>query len=102
MDRLCTSIIVACELRYGAAKKASPRLTAQVDALLDAMEILPLDAPTDTAYARLRVELEEAGTPIGPNDMLIAAQALAHDCVLVTANLREFRKVPGLTVENWP
>lgn len=99
---VCTSVIVACELRYGAAKKASPRLSAQIEAILGAIEILPFDVPADAAYADLRIALEQAGTPIGPNDMLIAADALAHDCVLVTANVREFSRVPGLSVVSWP
>ena len=99
---VCTSVIVACELRYGAAKKGSPRLSAQVEAILGAIEILPFDVPADAAYADLRIALEQAGTPIGPNDMLIAADALAHDCVLVTANVREFSRVPGLSVVSWP
>ena len=98
---VCTSVIVACELRYGAAKKGSPRLSAQVEAILAAIEILPFDAPADAAYADLRVALEQADSPIGPNDMLIAAHALAHDCMLVSANVREFSRVPGLSVVSW-
>ena len=62
--------------------------------------VLPLDADVVPAYARLRSLLERAGTPIGPNDMLIAAHALALGCTLVTADA-EFDRVPGLRVENW-
>lgn len=98
---VCTSIIVAAELRFGAAKKNAPKLSAQVDSILAALEVLPFDAPADRAYAGMRWALEQAGTPIGPNDMLIAAQALAHDCVVVSANLAEFSRVAGLRVENW-
>lgn len=98
---VCTSIIVASELRFGAAKKQSPRLSAQVQAILAVIDIVPFDAPADEAYARLRLHLERAGTPIGPNDMLIAAHALAGECVLVTANSSEFSRVPGLVVQNW-
>ncbi|WP_422126810.1 type II toxin-antitoxin system VapC family toxin [Thioalkalivibrio sulfidiphilus] len=98
---VCTSIVVAAELRFGAAKRDSVRLTNQVDAILGAMDVLPLDAPADSAYARLRAALEKSGRPIGPNDMLIAAHALAAECVLVTANADEFSRVPGLRVENW-
>ena len=65
------------------------------------MQILALDAPAHARYGRIRAELEAAGTPIGPNDLLIAAHALAVDAVLVTANTREFLRVPGLQVENW-
>ena len=99
--RVCTSIIVASELRFGAAKRNSPRLAAQVNAILAAMAVLPFDLPADRAYAALRFHLEEAGTPIGPNDMLIAAHALAIKATVVTANNREFARVPGLAVENW-
>lgn len=98
---ISTSIVVAAELRFGAAKKASPRLTAQVESILAATEVLPFDAPADRAYAKLRLALEQAGQPIGPNDMLIAAHALANDCVLVSANLDEFKRVAGLQVVNW-
>lgn len=98
---VCTSMIVASELRFGAAKRSASRLTAQVEAVLAAMEILPLDKPADREYAKLRLHLERAGTPIGPNDMLIAAHALASESVLVTANTDAFARVPGLAVENW-
>jgi tRNA(fMet)-specific endonuclease VapC len=98
---VCTSIIVACELRYGAAKRASVKLARQLEAVLDAMEILPLESGTDRHYAAIRDALERKGTPIGANDMLIAAHARAVGAVCVTANLAEFRRVPGLKVENW-
>ena len=100
-EAVCTSIIVAAELRSGARKKNSPRLTKQVEAVLAALEVLAFDAPADRFYARLRCVLEQSGMPIGPNDMLIAAHALACECVLVTANLDEFCRVSGLRVENW-
>lgn len=100
-DAVCTSIIVASELRFGAAKRNAPRLTAQVEAILSAIEVHPFDTPADHEYARLRLHLEQAGMPIGPNDMLIAAHALAIESILVTANKGEFSRVPGLTVENW-
>ena len=100
-DRLCTSIIVAAELRYGALKKGSARLSAQVETVLGALDVLPLEAPTDVFYASTRAKLELSGTPIGGNDLLIAAQALALGCTVVTDNEREFRRVPGLLVENW-
>lgn len=100
-NTVCTSIVVASELRFGAAKKGSNRLTHQLDAILSVLEILPLDSPTDIHYAKLRWQLERDGTPIGPNDMLIAAQALATNLTVVTANVREFRRVRDLPVENW-
>lgn len=100
-DAIATSIIVVAELRYGAAKKASPRLSRQLEAVLGVIETLPFEAPADERYGDLRVALERAGTPIGANDLLIAAQALALDMVLVTDNTREFKRVRGLRVENW-
>lgn len=98
---VCTSIVVATELRFGAAKRNAPRLTNQVEAILAAIEVLPFDAPADRVYAQLRCALEQSGQPIGPNDMLIAAQALAMECIMVTANVDEFSRVAGLRVENW-
>ena len=100
-DAVATSIIVAAELRYGAQKKGSARLAEQLDAILSAFEVLPFETPAETAYASARVALETAGTPIGGNDLLIAAQALALDLVVVTNNEREFGRVGGLRVENW-
>lgn len=100
-DAVATSIIVAAELRYGAAKKGSQRLAEQLETILAAMEVIPLEVPADATYGATRVALEAAGTPIGANDLLIAAQTLALDMVLVTNNEREFERVSGLKVENW-
>jgi tRNA(fMet)-specific endonuclease VapC len=100
-NAVATSIIVAAELRYGAAKKGSERLTSQLESILTALEIIPWEAPADAAYGAVRVALEAAGTPIGANDLLIAAQTLALEMVLVTNNEREFGRVNGLTIENW-
>lgn len=100
-DSLCTSIIVSAELRFGAQRRGSDALTAKVEALLEEIEVLPLGAEADRHYARVRTTLERQGTPIGSNDLLIAAHALALDCTLVTDNLREFSRVPGLRTENW-
>jgi tRNA(fMet)-specific endonuclease VapC len=98
---ICTSIIVAAELRFGAAKRGSERLTRQLEQILSALDIQPFDAPADAAYAELRTRLEAAGRPIGGNDMLIAAHALATGRTLVTDNEREFARVIGLQIENW-
>lgn len=100
-DNVLTSIIVACELRYGALKRGSRRLTRQVEAVLGAMTILPLESGTDRHYAAIRTALEKRGTPIGANDTLIAAQARAIGAICVTANVSEFKRVPALKVENW-
>ncbi len=100
-DNVCTSIIVASELRFGTHKRSSEQLTRQLDLVLSTMQVMPFEAPADRLYGKIRVYLEEQGTPIGPNDMLIAAQALALDCAVVTRNVREFSRVPGLKVDNW-
>lgn len=100
-DAVCTSIIVASEMRYGVRKRGSLRLAEQVEAVLSAIPVLAFTSPADQHYGRIRNELELAGTPIGANDMLIAAQALARGLVVVTANDREFSRVQGLQVENW-
>jgi tRNA(fMet)-specific endonuclease VapC len=100
-DTVCTSVIVACELRFGAEKKKSAPLQSRVEELLSILEIFPLDGEVDRKYAIIRTQLETGGTPIGPNDLLIAAHALSLELVLVTANTTEFARVPGLHVENW-
>ena len=99
--QVATSIIVAAELRFGAAKKGSTRLSAQVDAVLGAMEILPLEEPADRAYGLLRARLEKRGLMIGGNDLLIAAQAISLGFTLVTASERESAKLNDLRCENW-
>jgi tRNA(fMet)-specific endonuclease VapC len=96
-----TSVIVACELRYGAAKRGSRKLTRQVEAVLSAMTIRPLESDIERVYASIRVAVERKGTPIGAHDMLIAAHARAIDAVCVTDNVAEFRRVPSLKIENW-
>lgn len=98
---LCTSIVVAAELRFGAARKNSARLSERVEAILAAVEVLPLGAGADVSYAGLRAKLERDGLPVGGNDLLIGAHALCAGCVLVTDNESEFRRMPGLRVENW-
>jgi len=98
---ICTSIIVAAELRYGAAKKASARLTAQLEAVLGAVDVLVLESPVDAIYGETRARLERAGHSIGGNDLLIAAHALALGHTIVTDNEHEFSRVPDLRIENW-
>lgn len=97
-DALCTSVIVACELRFGAQHKGSAALTQRVEQLL---AVLPFDAPADAHYADIRSTLERAGTPIGSHDLFIAAHARSLGLTLVTHNLREFERVPGLKVVDW-
>ncbi len=96
-----TSVIVACELRYGAAKRGSRKLTRQIEAILGALTIRPLESDVERVYASIRVTLERKGTPIGAHDLLIAAHARALDAVCVTDNVAEFKRVPALRVENW-
>lgn len=100
-DAVATSIIVAGELRYGAEKRGSPRLKSKIEELLSLIAVLPLKDGADTCYGRLRADLERRGTPIGANDMLIAAHALAIGATLVTDNIREFERVDGLQLVNW-
>ena len=100
-NSICTSIVVAAELRYGAAESHSTRLAERIDLILSALETLPLETPADHHYAAVRNHLTRQGTPIGPNDLLIAAHALANDLTVVTASISEFTRVPGLKVENW-
>ena len=98
---ICTSIIVSAELRFGALKRGSTRLTRQLETILSAIDVMSLEEPADQHYSVIRVFLERKGETIGPNDMLIAAHALSIDCAVITANHREFSRVPGLKVENW-
>jgi tRNA(fMet)-specific endonuclease VapC len=100
-ESVCTSLIVSCELRFGVKKNGSHKLHSQIDAVVGAIEVLPLDSPVEHEYAEIRTQLEGGGQPIGPNDLLIAAHARALGLTLVTANSTEFRRVPGLAVENW-
>ena len=100
-ETICTSIIVAAELRFGAEKSDSDKLIDRVNMILSAMDIQALESPADREYGKLRHYLSRKGTLIGPNDMLIAAQALSSGLTVVTANAGEFSRVPGLNAENW-
>jgi tRNA(fMet)-specific endonuclease VapC len=98
---ICTSIIVAAELRYGCAKSGSNRLLKAVEDLLGEIDVLPFEAPAAADYGAIRSQLEVDGTPIGGNDLLIAAHARATGSTIVTANTSEFKRIRGLKVENW-
>lgn len=100
-ETVCVSLLVAADLRFGAARQQSARLTQQVEAVLSVLPILALEAPVDTHYAEIRVRLETSGCSIGPNDLIIAAHARALGLTLVTHNLTELSRVPGLRVQNW-
>lgn len=97
----CTSIVVAAEIQFGLQKGVSERLRNQVEAVLSGLDILPLEAPADQHYGEIRAHLQKLGQPIGQNDLFIAAHARALGLTLVTGNLREFERVPGLRVESW-
>lgn len=100
-DLLLSSVIVA-ELRYGADHSARRRANhARIDAFIEEIEILPFDLEAAAAYGRVRAQLESAGTPVGPNDMLIAAHALSRRLTVVTDNTDEFTRVKRLKVVNW-
>ena len=100
-EAVAISVVVAAELRYGAARSGSERLSRQLDAVLSAIETLPLDEPADRHYGAIRTELERTGRPIGHNDLLIASHARALGATLVTNNVREFSRVPDLDIEDW-
>lgn len=100
-ERAGISIVVACEIRFGLAKSTSRRLVRRLESVLEQLAILPLEAPVDEHYGEIRWLLERSGTPIGPNDLLIAAHARALDLTMVTENVREFERVPDLRVESW-
>jgi len=102
MDETGISAITIAELRTGAAKSLDPDgQQALLDEFLVSFALLPFDALAAYAYGWVRADLEARGKPIGPLDMLIASHALSLGLTLVTNNEREFRRVPGLKVENW-
>jgi len=98
--RVCTSVVVDCEVRYGLRRKSSSKLDQAYTNLLQIVEVLPLDALVTPHYASLRARLEQAGKSIGANYSLIAAHALALGATLITADA-EFSRVPDLALENW-
>lgn len=98
---VCVDVVIAAELQFGARKKRSRKLTKQVNRILGAIQILPLESQVETHYAEIRDFLERKGNPIGANDLFIAAHARSLGLTLVTENVREFRRVPRLEVENW-
>lgn len=101
-NRVFLSPIVLGELQLGYYKGDRTAKRRQViEHIIANSQILTINAQVSAMYAQLRAELETAGTPIGPNDTWIAAEALHHKLVLVTDNVREFERVPKLNVENW-
>jgi len=101
-EDLVTSSVVAAELRYGAEKSARPEENhARLDVLLREIRSLPFDEAAASAYGTVRASLERRDKPIGANDLLIGAQALACGLILVTDNTRELARIEGLVVETW-
>jgi tRNA(fMet)-specific endonuclease VapC len=101
-EDLFLSAVVVAELRYGADHSARRRTNhARIDALIAEIEPLDFDLRAAARYGRVRSQLEAHGTPIGPNDMLIAAHALSRGLTVVTDNTAEFGRVRGLKVDNW-
>lgn len=99
---IAVSAITVAELRYGVAKSTQPAQNRQaLDYFLLPLTILPFDEGVATIYGEVRVYLETQGTPIGAIDTLLAAQAVSHKLIFVTNNVREFARVPGLSVEDW-
>lgn len=95
------SAIVAAELRFGVAELRAARFAATIEAWLACFDVLPWPVEAARYYAEVRAALERQGRPVGNMDLLIAAHALAEDSIVVTNNVREFRCVPRLAVEEW-
>jgi tRNA(fMet)-specific endonuclease VapC len=101
VDRVATSVVVAAEVRFGLARNGSRRLIERVSQLLDHLHVLAVESPADQHYAEIRHALGRSGAMIGPNDLFIAAHARALGLTLVSGNVREFKRVADLRVENW-
>lgn len=99
--RVALSVVTEMELRYGIARNPSLKIAPLVEELLAGLTVLPLTSDVARVYGRVRAALDRAGTPIGPLDLMIAAQALASHRTLVTNNTREFMRVPGLRCVDW-
>ena len=99
--QLVTSVVVECELAFGAQRVGSTALVQKISQLLQLIAPQPFGQDGVAHYANIRTQLEKSGAPMGPNDTFIAAHALALGATLVTDNETEFRRVPGLRVENW-
>ena len=98
---MCVSSITVAELEFGVSKSGSLKNKQALDALMQLLQRPAFDGHAANAYGPLRATLEARGTPIGPPDTLIAAHALALGATLVTNNVREFSRVPGLKLEDW-
>ena len=101
-EQLCISSITLGELHYGAEKSARrvDNLTA-IEHLVARLDVLPFEAKAAAHYGQVRAELERAGTPCGPHDMQIGGHARSEGLIIVTNNMREFNRMPGIRAENW-
>ena len=100
--QLCISAITLIELIYGAEKSATPEKNlAVIEGFTARLEVFPFDNEAAAHTGMIRSELAKAGTPIGPYDQMIAGHARSRGLIVVTNNLREFERVPGLRVEDW-
>ena len=96
------SAVTLAELRFGVAKSSEKERNSQaLDEFLLPLEVADFDGPAADSYGQVRASLEASGTPIGPLDTLIGAHALSRGAILVTHNTREFKRVPGLAIEDW-
>ena len=100
--QMCISAVTWGELIYGAERSSQPaRNLADIEAMAARLQILPFTDQAAMHFGQLRAELYRQGRPIGPYDMMIAGHARALGLILVTNNLKEFERVPGLRLENW-
>jgi tRNA(fMet)-specific endonuclease VapC len=100
-DSAALSVVTEMEVRYGLAKNPALKIAPLVEAFLQGITILPLTSEAARHYRTVRAELDARGTPIGPLDLMIASHALALGVTLITTDLSEFRRVPGLHCEDW-
>jgi tRNA(fMet)-specific endonuclease VapC len=98
---VAVSAITVFELRYGAAKRGSAKLTASIDGFLDSISVLPFDEDAAVRSGALKAAMEAQGTPVPVPDLLIAAQALVANRTLVTNNTKDFARIPSLVLEDW-
>jgi tRNA(fMet)-specific endonuclease VapC len=100
-DKLRIAAVTYAELLYGAFRKDSKRILGKISVILSRVSVIPFDQDAAVAYAKIRVESEKNGTPIGNMDMLIAASAISQDAILVTNNVKHFSKINNLKIQNW-
>ena len=101
-DQVCLSVVTFAELQYGVERSSSKAFNQSVVTnFVSRLNVLAWDGEAARQYGRIRNELEKKGTPIGNMDLMIAAHALSQGCILVTNNLREFKRVPRLKTGHW-